>query len=113
MLVIKAFMSSFQELQTALSDYTSIFKHTAWKFPSSHLTPVVFWQHNSKIEPTVNSDRSIFPQLNASESIDSLKKDGFALGLSLPPDVIREIVSTTRNLPCYGDRKNDRNFYYS
>jgi len=113
MLVIKAFISSFQELQTTLSEFPSMFKQTDGKFQSSRRPPVFFWQHNSQIQQTFNSSNSLFRDLNLIESIGSLKKDGFALGINLPPDIVREIVSLTRKFPCYGDRKNDRSFYYS
>lgn len=115
MLVIKAFISSFQELQTNLSDFTSIFQQTDGKFRTSRHLPVFFWLHNSRSEQTVtsHSHHSIFTELNPIERIDSLKKDGFALGINLPLEVVREIFSLTRNFPCYGDRKNERSFYYS
>ena len=112
MLVIKAFISSVQELQTTLSDFTSIFKHADWKFPTSRRTPVFFWRHQSEIKHTFNNNQSIFTELNTIENVNSLTKDGFSLGISLHQDVVREIVSLTRNLPCYGNHKIDRSFYF-
>lgn len=114
MLVIKAFISSVRELQTNLSGFTSTFKHIDGdgKFPISHRTPVFFWRHQSKINHGFNSNQSIFTELNTIESVNSLIKNGFSLGIILHQDIVREIVSSTRNLPCYGNQKIDKSFYF-
>ncbi|HEY9611314.1 hypothetical protein [Allocoleopsis sp.] len=62
-------------------------------------------------EPSNNS--FIIRSVDIPEILDSLKKDGFSLGINLPPELISEIWTFANRTLCYGNNDPSLGFYYS
>jgi hypothetical protein len=55
---------------------------------------------------------SAFKDINVDEANSSMEKDGYALGINLPPEVVREILDYAYSTACYADRNPGQAFYY-
>lgn len=56
---------------------------------------------------------SVFPETSSELVVQSLVKDGIYLGLTLPPDLLKDIIAYAKQYPCYGDRKSYFGFHYT
>lgn len=56
---------------------------------------------------------SIFEELNVNDVVESLKRDGFYLGLKLPKSVLQEILDFAISTDCYGDANKQFRFPYT
>ncbi|BAY66022.1 hypothetical protein NIES22_61350 [Calothrix brevissima NIES-22] len=63
-------------------------------------------------EFSVSQSSTCFEDINVDVVVDSLKKDGFYLGMNLPEEIIQEIVLFAHSQPCYGYRQPHLGFYY-
>jgi hypothetical protein len=59
-----------------------------------------------------SSARSIFPELNIREIIDSMEKDGCYIGLQLPVNIVKCLVDVAKSSVCYGNRNPVQGFLY-
>lgn len=55
-------------------------------------------------------EESYFPNITVEEFVADLEKDGIALGLKLPPDLVRSIRAYADNSICYADREPESGF---
>jgi hypothetical protein len=69
------------------------------------------WNYFSVQEPSTNS--CIITTVDIPEILDSLKKDGFSLGINLPSELISEIWTFANRTLCYGNNDPSLGFYYS
>ncbi|MBD2564711.1 MULTISPECIES: hypothetical protein [Nostoc] len=67
---------------------------------------------NPSNEYSINESSTIFPDVDVDEVVNSLKTDGFYLGINLPEEILQEIVIFAHSHPCYGNRKTNLGFYY-
>ncbi len=65
----------------------------------------------SNQRPVLATD-SLFPEVDVSQTVDGLRKDGIALGLQLSPGTVKEIMKFALATPCYGNACPDQGFYY-
>lgn len=56
---------------------------------------------------------SLFNKLNISDVVNSLNKNGFALGINLPQEIVLEILNSAKDTLCYGNNNSSLGFYYS
>ncbi|MBD2561470.1 MULTISPECIES: hypothetical protein [Nostoc] len=61
----------------------------------------------------VSESPTLFPYIDVNLVVESLKKDGFYLGINLPQNIVEEIVSFAHSNPCYIHRQCRLGFYYS
>lgn len=54
---------------------------------------------------------SLFEKINVDNVVESLREDGFYLGINLPKDIVDEIVQFARSTICYGNRRPEFGFY--
>lgn len=59
----------------------------------------------------VNYSHSLFQDVDVDEVINNLKTDGLYLSITLPKEVVKEIVEFANSTACYGNRKLDMVFY--
>lgn len=58
-------------------------------------------------------NNSIFDELHVDNVVESLKRDGFYLGLKLPKNVLQEILAFANSKDCYGDADKQFGFSYA
>jgi uncharacterized protein YcgL (UPF0745 family) len=68
--------------------------------------PVVISYTHYPSEPT------LFQNINVDIVVDSLKRDGFYLGINLPKEIVQEIVIFALSSPCYSYLNTKLGFYY-
>jgi hypothetical protein len=64
------------------------------------------------IQKNINSS-SLIKSVPIPEIVDSLKEDGFSLGINLHQDIVREIWDFANRTLCYGNNDPSLGFYYS
>lgn len=67
----------------------------------------------SKSESLTFEGESVFPATSPESVVQSIVKDGIYLGLNLPPDLLKDIITYAKQYPCYGDRKSYFGFHYN
>ncbi|GFE69167.1 hypothetical protein [Chroococcus sp. FPU101] len=55
---------------------------------------------------------TIFTDAEPEQIVKTLRHNGFYLGLTLPPNIVEEILDFAQQTPCYGNRNSKLNFYY-
>jgi hypothetical protein len=71
-----------------------------------------FSRSNYEVDQPSIKSHSMLENVNIDETLISLKKDGFYLGINLSQDVVQEIRNFAIHTPCYGNRKTNLGFYY-
>ena len=55
---------------------------------------------------------SLFEGADIESAVNSLRKEGFYLGLQLPDEILRELLDFASTDYCYGNRNPNQSFYY-
>jgi hypothetical protein len=58
-----------------------------------------------------DSDQSLFPHVDVDRVVQDLETDGLALHLTLPPDILNELLTFAKTATCYGDRDSSLPFH--
>lgn len=54
---------------------------------------------------------SLFPDVDVEQTVQALETDGLALHLTLPADILQELLDFAYTAPCYGDRDPSLEFH--
>ena len=60
-----------------------------------------------------NAEQSIFKELDIDSAVDTLKRDGAYLGISLPSETLHELLDYTSTHDCYADSSHQLGFSYA
>jgi hypothetical protein len=55
--------------------------------------------------------RTVFPDIDRDKFLHDLEAKGASFGLRLPPDLLSEIMTFVKDVPCFADRESDKGFY--
>ncbi|HEY9635512.1 MAG TPA: phytanoyl-CoA dioxygenase family protein [Coleofasciculaceae cyanobacterium] len=61
----------------------------------------------------IGENPSVFEDLKVNETVASLEKNSYCLGLNLPEDVVKELLDYAKSTVCYADRDPELGFLYS
>jgi hypothetical protein len=61
----------------------------------------------------IGENPSVFEDLKVNETVASLEKNSYCLGLNLPKDVVKELLDYAKSTVCYADRDPELGFLYS
>ena len=120
MLVLNTFAESLRKFDMAVSKLSKILnpdtletEQRAARIPNAKPGGIKSSSGNyfSVQEPSTNS--YIITTVDIPEILDSLKKDGFSLGINLPLELISEIWTFANCTLCYGNNDPSLGFYYS
>lgn len=70
------------------------------------------YQDNLKL-PKIEKARSLFKSLKVEDVVESIKNDGYYLGLQLPKKTLQEIMRFVNSSVCYANRDPELSFYYA
>jgi Phytanoyl-CoA dioxygenase (PhyH) len=68
--------------------------------------------HQSFLDVSNPSKKSILPNLNTHGIVDTIKRDGYYAGLELSPDIVTDLVNFASTAICYGNRNPTQGFSY-
>lgn len=71
-----------------------------------------FSKHAGKLDEISEDNSSVFQDINVDEANRSMEKDGYALGINLPSEVVQEILDYAYSATCYANRNPKQAFSY-
>ncbi|MFB8787761.1 MAG: hypothetical protein U7123_02660 [Potamolinea sp.] len=71
-----------------------------------------YFERFTKNSLSLINKTSIWKKLNTNPIVELLKKDSFALGITLPNNLVKEIREFAIKMPCYGNGITNLGFYY-
>ena len=62
---------------------------------------------------SLSKNPSLLDNVDIDKTLNSLKEDGFSLGINLPKSIVQKIWEYALSKPCYGNGDNQLSFYYA
>lgn len=56
--------------------------------------------------------RTMFPDIDREKFLNDLEESGAAFGLKLAPNLVDELLTYVKDVPCYADREVDQGFHF-
>lgn len=113
MLRINGWFNSVRELHTILSEYRNELTLNTQESDKAELGKPRVIGNACEAETANISTISTVNAVNLDEVLNSLKKNGFALGIKLPQPILKEIQYFARFTPCYGNGNTNLGFYHA
>ena len=99
-------------LQKGLKNPNWLLMSTLGRFTIVRNVVVRFSRNKMSEDQTVKEALSLFREVNASDVVESLERDGLYLGLQLPQDILNKIIAFALSTPCYGNQDSKLGFLY-
>lgn len=101
-------------------NYKGLTKNPRWllmrkfgRFKPVRSIMVAFSKHPCKNYKNLDNKHSLFEDINVGEVVESIKTNGFYLGINLPQDIVQEILEFSKSTTIYGNRKRKFGFLYA
>jgi len=116
MLIINPLIGSWREFQTIVFDrakYSTLHLLTPSQANVEDRSPKSSLRSYCYPNNSLSKNPSLLDNIDIDKTLNSLKKDGFSLGINLPKTIVQKIWKSALNTPCYGNGDNQLSFYYA
>ncbi|MGC1395747.1 MAG: hypothetical protein WA828_15940 [Coleofasciculaceae cyanobacterium] len=117
MLIVNPLLETWREFQALLSERAKYSTFNLLKELPNNITQYrtvinkpKFLDYLPNYKLTNSSDSVL--EVNLDTTLNSLKSDGFFLGMNLQKKLVQEIFKFATNTPCYGNGNKSLEFYY-